>query len=1036
MSKLSDIWAIRELGFSYWFNRLALLMQSLGPLFICCITLFFIVNFVLAVEHASQNAPQFMQLDKLTFSAKPDTSVVLGRRELAQDTGTKSAEDDHIQLTFSQFGEWELQRIAETRKLDVGFPDVSMTVYSDRFPIPSSGSDSPKDAKNKLHIKAGEAHMTLFSQDGTDLHIFISDAAGQAAHYIFSYSGTATTGSGDALPRCVEWGGWTHLRNWLRRITRIQQLHELGFSFGVTARNIAYIGGSNTCILKDGTPLVALPGGVDDIEFGIRAGMTDGLAFLFPRKMPVNAPVAYEIEENGSFTAQHSGSKYFSWPVWNSNTSNQLAVNSFTVGYTLYTIESNGDRVSVSPLSKVPLTRAAQCGSIFGDVSPHGADLTSDQLRCPGSSLERGVAVRMESRKTPPALNRLLVPIVSNDDLAGEEKVFWTILVITFAGWWLFNQSASAEQMTPRRRLQLALQAMAFLLVAGPYWLELMPGEVYGFEKPVLMLYASGGLLMLGTLLLFIDEDCSMLGQLFWLITLSLALVGALSLFTLSAEGANTDWERFFVKQKYFVLDLLPLTFMTIIATSPLALRRSIGEAVLGTAAFIRFSLLLLAVFIAWVFFGDQQGLVGFQPVELGKFFVVLAISGVITQWTVRSRLLSDVVLRGSWVAFFSLALFGIAMAAVPYFHSDYSPIVIVLATSICVVALLLPSIVSRGIRERKHDDKEIEEIPLRFRPKREEKLWGLHPCEFLTSLRRRITAFFWHPKCGAPMLLVLVIATAGSLPFLVPRLIPGVPNWEWTAQKAENQISALEKKLGEGRRTVLERLLIWADTRYDRRVGSETIPLSLRDLNYQVLRSRSAIAHSPCSISPEMASLTFLAPERSSSILDYFGICTPHIAGTEIAISNDCSTNDLKEPVEPHCIPVVQSDFAGSYLISRHGIGTASLVAFLQLLILGIAGIAYFQIQSAKLRQPVAAAANDATAALILGSCFLFVLQWILSWGNVFGLLPIMGQPMTWTSAATSHHLFMALPASGAIFAGIRVARIRRETIPFRYAP
>ena len=46
---------------------------------------------------------------------------------------------------------------------------------------------------------------------------------------------------------------------------------------------------------------------------------------------------------------------------------------------------------------------------------------------------------------------------------------------------------------------------------------------------------------------------------------------------------------------------------------------------------------------------------------------------------------------------------------------------------------------------------------------------------------------------------------------------------------------------------------------------------------------------------------------------------------------------------------------------------------------------------------------------------------------GNALGLLPVMGQPMTFIAAATSHHMLMALPSIAIALIAGRLAAIRQ---------
>ena len=46
----------------------------------------------------------------------------------------------------------------------------------------------------------------------------------------------------------------------------------------------------------------------------------------------------------------------------------------------------------------------------------------------------------------------------------------------------------------------------------------------------------------------------------------------------------------------------------------------------------------------------------------------------------------------------------------------------------------------------------------------------------------------------------------------------------------------------------------------------------------------------------------------------------------------------------------------------------------------------------------------------VLYGAACMYSAHWFISWGNVLGLLPVMGQPMTWVTAGTSHIVFFAM--------------------------
>ena len=112
--------------------------------------------------------------------------------------------------------------------------------------------------------------------------------------------------------------------------------------------------------------------------------------------------------------------------------------------------------------------------------------------------------------------------------------------------------------------------------------------------------------------------------------------------------------------------------------------------------------------------------------------------------------------------------------------------------------------------------------------------------------------------------------------------------------------------------------------------------------------------------------------------------------------------------------LPVVQNDFIGAFVLNRFGAAGGSGVLLLQLLFVG-----------ALLTQSRAAAdwgrigvsdtpqqwAGQFLSLSLFALAWLFLAHGLIAWGNVLGLLPVMGQPMTWIAAGNSHLLLFALP-------------------------
>ncbi|MCK5810689.1 MAG: FtsW/RodA/SpoVE family cell cycle protein [Cocleimonas sp.] len=101
--------------------------------------------------------------------------------------------------------------------------------------------------------------------------------------------------------------------------------------------------------------------------------------------------------------------------------------------------------------------------------------------------------------------------------------------------------------------------------------------------------------------------------------------------------------------------------------------------------------------------------------------------------------------------------------------------------------------------------------------------------------------------------------------------------------------------------------------------------------------------------------------------------------------------------------IPAVQDDFIAAFLLNHFGGVVGLLLLSMQLLWIGT----LFSI-SEKLtyRQPNQElyAAHNVLGNILFGLTWIHLLHWLISWGNVLGLMPIMGQPMTWLSAGNSH--------------------------------
>lgn len=108
--------------------------------------------------------------------------------------------------------------------------------------------------------------------------------------------------------------------------------------------------------------------------------------------------------------------------------------------------------------------------------------------------------------------------------------------------------------------------------------------------------------------------------------------------------------------------------------------------------------------------------------------------------------------------------------------------------------------------------------------------------------------------------------------------------------------------------------------------------------------------------------------------------------------------------------LPAVQDDFITGFLLYRFGalcglLLLAVQLAFLLLLFVLARRVAACWVGTERM-------AGRGVSLALFGLAWLFAAHWIIAWGNVLGLLPVMGQPMTWLAAGNSHLLAFAYPA------------------------
>jgi cell division protein FtsW (lipid II flippase) len=530
----------------------------------------------------------------------------------------------------------------------------------------------------------------------------------------------------------------------------------------------------------------------------------------------------------------------------------------------------------------------------------------------------------------------------------------------------------------------------------------------------------------IASLVILFGRRFTLSAKLLWVGVIALCMLGNLTLLSLGIDGEKTDFSIHAQKNRLLFIDLVPL-FATVVAlTSDRAARflpqsffagSRIGDHLLRAIP----SLAIVAAFVIWAIVGNETGVGGFQPVEFAKLALVFVLASACVSfaridffYTQRQYVL--------WLlgTIFTVAFFFVVLTAVPFLKSDYSPILIILATTVVLFfAFLLPAAAKRiggmfGVLLRRSDA-----------PQAKQKRLG------------------W-PRGGALAGVILVLlAVNAALVYAFPGLANRAIAGQWTMPTDRGKAMDLLEQSREGAfRKPAERLLTWYDLDHHskRETGPDRIPdVAHRDLGFQLLQSKIALAEMPCGLARLKTGMERLPAQAQEAWKQVGGVLPsgcdlmPNAAKTGILENGETpleeagrgySVRDLMR------LPVIQNDFIATYMTVRFGLPMALLLMTAEFFVVLMAVITAFGLLGRQARGAADEAARYGLAIASIGIAALFGLHWSISWGNAIGTLPVMGQPMTFLAAATSHHLLMALPGVILLLLAGRVAAVRTQRI------
>ncbi|MBU2487524.1 MAG: hypothetical protein KKG78_20825, partial [Alphaproteobacteria bacterium] len=244
-------------------------------------TMVVIVWWMFALQTAAGHAPHFSSLKDLKLTIPRGEEVVLGRAELLQPAGARSAELQHVRLRASENGQLLISRVAELRDLNVEFGGKTEEGSSERYEI-----SREKGAYTLL--SAGSQFVKIAVTDDEGIEFAVEDWAGNTSTAVVYRDGAEILVNGEPARACYEQGTASWVVSQANRLSdhvvrRVSGLLEpLGLSDLLRRKGratIAVLGGEVDCTMHS-YALVAMPRANPELEFIVRKNLSDDRLFV------------------------------------------------------------------------------------------------------------------------------------------------------------------------------------------------------------------------------------------------------------------------------------------------------------------------------------------------------------------------------------------------------------------------------------------------------------------------------------------------------------------------------------------------------------------------------------------------------------------------------------------------------------------------------------------------------------------------------------------------------------------------------------
>lgn len=935
--------------------------------------------------HLIESARPVVSLERLDLALARGETATIGRRELLQPQRFDAAEARHVALTRQPDGRVTIRNVANTRRLWLDYANGSGS-FSARWRF------QPGD-----RIAAGALAIAVDEARPGRLALTLTEAGKQGARKLtIDSTGPLSTLrlDGNALPVCQPLSSADRIRG---VVTGLIATDERGED------KLISLGGRLTCSVREEVHIAA-----NALPFKALTIVARGGGYFLAPGDAVDAPRPPVVFARGNQRITD-----FTDIAWELDPDGPARLSHMIIGRTRYAVDIGQESNGRLPLRLTPLSKTHRFAP--DDAEALRASATTDSVR-----------PVVTPPRQPMSAAELGNPLAS---LNGVERIVRLLLTLGIAA---FGVLSAMHHATLFRRSAIlvrlvgALGSTAFIgaatmLVLAPE-LSRLGGVSISYEAA---LHATILAYAIACVAIMVGPRFTTPLRLTWLGLVMLCCLGSLTLTALGIDAEKTDFTIHAEKNKLLFFDLIPVVAV-VIAFQPqrsiAALPRSFFMGVGFKDQLLRAvpAILILAAFVAWGVLGTETGVAGFQPVELGKIALVLVLAHIFLGFS-RIDYFYNQRHYISWltVSLATVLVFILFLTAVPFLKSDYSPALIIIVTAVVLAfAFLLPSTLKRLV--------EIMRVFLRR----------------ADAPQRKVRRLGW-PRGGVlALVLVILLGINAALIYVFPGLVTYAISGQWNLPKERlAAIDVLEKARGGPLRVPAERLLTWYDldhaTKRAATAAQERSPDVIhRDLGFQLLQSKVALAEMPCTLARLDLGLD-KTPVEVRRALDELppspvSLCAM-LPGARVTPIAERKGEEQDETVSRFTVsdlvrlPVVQNDFIATFLMVRFGLPAGlALLAAQVITVFGLLALAV-SLMRERAMGSAQEGANKGMAIILVGIATIFSLHWSISWGNALGLLPVMGQPMTFIAAATSHHMLMALPSIAIALIAGRLAAIRQ---------